>query len=214
MAGTEFALYATPVSVYSCKVRLALALKGLTWTEIAPPGGYGSADYRTIVPQGTVPALVHGDFVLAESDAIIEYLDDIGAGPKLLPAEPRARARARAISRLIDTRLEPGLRALFPQVGTGNLVTDGTRTALCGHIDALSRLAGPGPFLNGAAPGLPDCALWPVALLQSMLERTLKLSLPSPALAEAGHAVPAAAPYLAAYRQALSDWARSRGAFA
>ena len=78
MDAIEFRLYATPVSVYSCKVRLALVLKDLEWTEMAPWGGYGSAAYQAIVAQGTVPALVHNGFILAESDAIIEYLDDIG----------------------------------------------------------------------------------------------------------------------------------------
>ena len=80
---TDFTLFATPVSVYSCKVRVGLALKGLDWAEVPPPGGYGSAEYRAIVPQGTVPALAHGRFVLAESDAILEYLDEVGAGAPL-----------------------------------------------------------------------------------------------------------------------------------
>lgn len=211
MPATEVILYATPVSVYSCKVRLALALKGLIWTERAPPGGYGSAEYRALVAQGTVPALVHRGFVLAESDAIIEYLDDIGAGPPLLPADPQARARARALSRFLDTRLEPALRALFPLVGTGTPVPDPARATLLRHLQTLADLAGPGPFLCGECPGLPDCGLWPVALVQGMLDRALGLTLPAPALGAAGEGLPAAAPHLAACRAALADWARGKG---
>jgi glutathione S-transferase len=41
-----------------------------------------------------VPALQHGDFWLTESIAIVEYLDQIFEVPRLLPGEPRARARA------------------------------------------------------------------------------------------------------------------------
>ncbi len=47
-----------------------------------------------------VPALQHGDFWLTESLAIIEYLEDVFPSPsypRLLPADPRARARARQI---------------------------------------------------------------------------------------------------------------------
>ena len=42
-----------------------------------------------------VPALQHGDLWLTESSAIVEYLEDQFAGPRLLPADPRARAKAR-----------------------------------------------------------------------------------------------------------------------
>lgn len=211
MAATEFTLHATPVSVYSCKVRLALALKGLEWTELPPPGGYGSAEYKAIVPQGTVPALVHGDFVLAESDAIVEYLDEIGAGAPLMPAAPRDRARARALSRFIDTRLEAAARALFPLVGAGGPVPEAASTALVRHLETLTALAGPGPYLCGARPGLPDCGLWSVAAVLAMLDRALGLNLPPPALADAAWGVPAAAGHLADYRLALAEWAAAKG---
>jgi glutathione S-transferase len=47
-----------------------------------------------------VPALQHGDFWLTESMAIVEYLEEAFPSPefaRMLPAEPRARARARQI---------------------------------------------------------------------------------------------------------------------
>jgi glutathione S-transferase len=47
-----------------------------------------------------VPGLAHGDFWLAESLAIIEYLEDTFPPPtwaRLLPAAPRTRARARQV---------------------------------------------------------------------------------------------------------------------
>ncbi len=210
MAATEFLVYATPISVYSCKLRLALALKGLDWTEAAPPGGYGSAAYRRIVPQGTVPALVHGSFVLAESDAIIEYLDEIGAGPPLLPQGAQARARARAVSRFIDTRLEPALRALFLLVGSGKRAPTDARAALHRHLGTLGTLAGPGPYLTGARPGLPDCGLWAVAAVLGTLDRVLALDLPASALAAAGDTVPEIATHLEAYRSVLADWVAAR----
>ena len=44
-----------------------------------------------------VPALQHGDFVLTESIAIAEYLEDVFPEPRVFPADARGRARARQI---------------------------------------------------------------------------------------------------------------------
>ena len=68
-------LYNVPVSSYGAKVRIILAHKGIEWTELAPPGGYGSPAYRAVIPSGTVPAIIDGDLKLADSEAIAEYLD-------------------------------------------------------------------------------------------------------------------------------------------
>jgi glutathione S-transferase len=211
MAATELTLYATPISVYCCKLRLALALKGLYLPEIAPPDGYVSAAYRAIVPQGTIPALVHDGFVLAESDAIVEYLDEIGAGQPLMPQDPRERARSRALSRFIDMRLEPSVRALFPLVGAGKPVPDPTRAALLRQIETLERLAGDGPYLAGGQPGLPDCGLWAVAIVLEAAGGALALGLPRPSGAGAGDGVPACAPLMAEYRAQMAAWVTSKG---
>lgn len=208
---TDFTLFATPVSVYACKVRLGLALKGLEWAEIAPPGGHGSAAYRALVPQGTVPALDHAGFVLTESDAILEYLDDIGAGPPLLPPGAQDRARLRALSRFVDTRVEPAARALFAFVGSP-AVPAALRDTLVRHLATLDSLAGAGPYLGGATPMLPDCGLWAVAEVLTMLERTLALPLPLPPQVAAGRARPDTGPVLCTYGAVLADWAASKGA--
>jgi glutathione S-transferase len=55
-----------------------------------------------------VPALVHDDFSLAESSAIIEYLEEVfpaPAYPSLLPKDVRQRARARQIQAWIRSDL-------------------------------------------------------------------------------------------------------------
>lgn len=211
MAGVERILYGLPISVYSCKLRLALALKGVDLPETPPPGGYASATYRALVPQGTIPALVEGDFVLTESDAIIEYLDETGTGRPLLPREPRARARARALSRLVDTRLEPAVRALFPLVGAGQPVPEAARDALLRPLALLEDLSGADRFLSGdTVPGLPDCGLWAVGAVLEILDEVLGLRLPLPALIRAGDGVPATAPHLATYRAVLADWAAQK----
>ena len=65
-------LYNVPVSSYGSKIRIILDHKQLDWTEIPPPDGYGSAAYKAIIPAGTVPAIDHDGFHLADSEAIAE----------------------------------------------------------------------------------------------------------------------------------------------
>lgn len=209
MAATDRTLYGTALSVYCCKLRLALALKGLALPETPPPDGYASAAYRAIVPQGTVPALVEGDFVLTESDVIIEYLDEVGAGRPLLPQDARARARARALSSFIDTRLEPAARALFPLVGARQPVPDAARDALLRPLDVLAQLATDGPYLSGCAmPGLPDCGFWAVRSVLEALDVALDLRLPLP---DADNPPTSdSAEVLSAYRRTLADWVAQR----
>lgn len=150
-------LYALPVSLYSAKTRIALRHKGLDWREELPPGGYGSAEYKRIVASGNLPALDHDGFLIADSEAIAEYLEDLFPDPPLLPADPQGRARARERSRFHDTRLEPVLRALF-----GNLDPDRRdanlnarqSAAMTERLSQLTRLLDAAPDL---AFGLGDC---------------------------------------------------------
>jgi glutathione S-transferase len=107
-------LYGLSYSAYSAKVRIALRLKGCAFEEVPPPDGYRSEAYRRLVGTGTVPALDTGEAVLVDSNAIIEHLDETHPTPPLLPADPVARARARAAAGYHDTRVEPVIRPLFP----------------------------------------------------------------------------------------------------
>lgn len=151
-------LYQSPLSTYSLKVRLALAVKGVAPELREPPGGsYRSEAYRALVPPATVPALVDGDFVLTESDAIIEYVEERFPGPGLLPAGPEGRARARMLSRIVDMKLEANLRGLFPQVREGRPVRASDLAAAERAVDLACAIADPaGPWGCGDAPSLPD----------------------------------------------------------
>jgi glutathione S-transferase len=72
---------------------------------------YAGASYT-----GRVPALRHGDFWVAESSAIDEYVDEAfppPQHPRLYPQDPRARARVRMIQAFLRSDLGP-LRAERP----------------------------------------------------------------------------------------------------
>ncbi|HVV42335.1 MAG TPA: glutathione S-transferase [Nitrobacter sp.] len=72
------------------------------------------ADYLAMNPNGRVPTLVDGDYVLWESNSIMRYLVlAYGQGSLLYPAEPRARA---SIDRWLDwtlSTLQPVDRPVF-----------------------------------------------------------------------------------------------------
>jgi glutathione S-transferase/maleylpyruvate isomerase len=145
----DLIVYAIPPSLYCAKLRIVLRHKGLQWDERPPPGGYGSSEYKKLVPSGNLPALVHGDLVLGDSEAIAEYLNDEYPEPAMLPPQPVERARVRERSRFHDTRLEPALRQLFKYIPRAS--RDGADVKELG--DAVNtRLAQLGELIDHAPP--------------------------------------------------------------
>lgn len=64
-------------------------------------------DYRDSTLTARVPAIDHHGFVLAESSAIVEYLEDIFPDrPRLFPEDKKHRARARQILAWIRSDLD------------------------------------------------------------------------------------------------------------
>ncbi len=152
--------YATPLSSYSAKVRIVLCVKGVNFEERQPPNGYRSAEYRAIVPMGTLPAIQLDDWVLSESEAINEYLEETIPAPAMLPVDPRMRARVRFFCRFHDMYLEPLVRALFPHAKAATrqpeLVADiGTR--IQARIQQLASWSQPQPYLLTPQISLADC---------------------------------------------------------
>ncbi len=109
-------IYSVPVASYCAKLRIVLRNKNIIFNELPPPGGYGSNEYRKIVPSGNLPAMVHDDFMLSDSESIAEYLDEFFPSVAMMPNTIKLRAKAREFSRSHDTRLEPAVRKLYPEV--------------------------------------------------------------------------------------------------
>ena len=148
-------IYWDPVSLYCAKLRITLRHKDLTWEEVPPPGGYGSAEYKALVPAGNLPAMVEDGFLLSDSEAIAEYLNEKYPEPAMLPEDMKARAQARMRGRFHDTRVEPTVRAVFPFVAAS--ARDPKKLAECGA--ALStQLHNFSQVLN--ANPLPSETLW------------------------------------------------------
>lgn len=88
-------LYGSSLSPFVRKVLAFAAEKGVDM-ELRPTGdapGQPGPEFLAASPLRKMPALVDGDFRLADSSAIVQYLEALHAEPNLIPMEPRARGR-------------------------------------------------------------------------------------------------------------------------
>ena len=122
-------------------------------------------------PSGKVPALLDGDLVVWDSLAICEYVAELAAvrGVALWPADPKARAEARAVSAEMHSGF-PALRqhmsmevaAFHPDVEKHpDALKDAERVAAL-WVSCRQRFADAGPFLFGAF-SVADAMYAPVA---------------------------------------------------
>ncbi len=117
---------AAPLTLYSFwrssaayRVRIALALKNIPYHYVAVPlraeanvpsgvPNLSLPDYaRTINPQGLVPLIEHEGQRIAQSLAIIDYLDRRFPGKLVIPDQPAARAWALSIAQFIACEIHP-----------------------------------------------------------------------------------------------------------
>ncbi len=105
-------LYSYYRSSASYRVRIALHFKGIPFeyvpVHLTREGGQqNKADYRKINPMGHVPTLDHDGFLVAESLAIIDYLDHCSPERRLFPLEPRERAKVLQLCETINSGIQP-----------------------------------------------------------------------------------------------------------
>ena len=98
-------LYGSTLSPYVRKVAAYLGEKGIEF-ELKPTGiGDPDPDFRAASPFGKMPALIDGDYRLADSSAIIHYLEAKHPDPELIPADPELRGRTIWFDEFGDTIL-------------------------------------------------------------------------------------------------------------
>jgi maleylacetoacetate isomerase len=167
------------------RVRIALNLKGLAYEAISihltkDGGVQHSAPFRAVNPQGRVPALAldNGD-TITQSLAIIEYLDETHPKPPLLPADPVARAKIRAVADLIACDIHPLNNLIALQYLKRELKHEQPTIDTWYHhwilqgFAALETMLNPGPYSFGNEVTLADICLVP----QVFNARRLKVPL-------------------------------------
>jgi maleylacetoacetate isomerase len=103
--------YEAVPSSASFRVRIALALKGLSYESVVfdlRANQHLTEDYRRVNPIRSVPSLeLAPGQPLIESMAIIEYLEETYPEPPLLPGDALARAQVRAMAQLVACEIHP-----------------------------------------------------------------------------------------------------------
>jgi len=95
-------------------------------------GAHKKPEYLKINPQGKVPALVDGDFVLTESAAILRYLAEKYNATNVYPADLKKKARVNEALDWVNTELYVawGYDFIYPQAfGSGKDITLGKKIA-------------------------------------------------------------------------------------
>lgn len=156
------------------RVRIALNLKKLAYEPVfvhLAKGEHRKPEYHAIDPQGLLPTLMDDDGgTLAQSLAIIEYLEETRPQPPLLPADAHGRARVRSLSLLIACEIHPlnnlrVLQYLKRQLGHSedevnawyrHWIADGLA-----KLEAELARPGTGRYSHGDTPGMADCCLVP-----------------------------------------------------
>lgn len=151
------------------RVRIALNLKGLAYArrEVMLLENQQSApEHLARNPQGLVPALEVDGKVLTQSLAIIDWLDARHPEPRLIPADPDARAAALGRALVVAADIHPlnNLRVMrkLKRMGVDDEARDEwTRHWIAEGFAALEAMAGEGPFLGGDSPDVSDLFLVP-----------------------------------------------------
>lgn len=162
-------LFALPQSPYCAKVRAVLRYKDIPFEECEPAGGsYQTTEYQNLVPAGSIPAIQTGDFLLHDSQAIIELLEDLRPSPSVWSNDPYTRARQRALVQYHDTRFEPVTRELVaharqPREQRDQHQLDLVRDRLFDRVYRLEKMVDPAPWLGGDKPSLADW-VYPVTI--------------------------------------------------
>lgn len=157
------------------RVRLALGAKGLEadYTSVdLRVGEHRTDNYRQQNPSASVPLLVLDDGTsIAQSGAIVEYLDERYPTPPLLPASAKERARVRHLSQIVACDIHPLQNLRVQQYLRNELELPETEVerwlfkfigdGLAAFEAELSRDPSRGSFCHGGTFSMAECHLLP-----------------------------------------------------
>jgi maleylacetoacetate isomerase len=166
----ELTFYDFAPSSAAYRVRIALNLKGVAVHRVEinlTQGAQSEPDYLAINPQGLIPALAVDGQVISQSLAIIDWLDTQFPQPRLIPAEPLARARVLGLALEVGADIHPlnNLRVQkylrgelgIDKAGVSNWIAHWMTTGFA----ALEKVAPDEGLFGGDQPNLADVFLVP-----------------------------------------------------
>lgn len=107
-------VYGSLISPFVRKVMVAANEKEMDCQLVGTSPGGSDPEFAEASPFGKIPAMRHGDYCLADSSAIIAYMEAIQPSPALIPAEAKARGKTVWFDEYADTILAAsGLKILF-----------------------------------------------------------------------------------------------------
>ena len=165
-------------SPYAWRVWLALEHKQVTYelkTMSFSAGDLRKPEYLAINPRQKVPAIVDAGFALYESVAILEYLDEQYAGPKLFPGDVRQRSLVRRLVQEADQYYALAMEKLVdevlftaPEKWDPDKISEG-RQGVTKELTLWDRLIR-GDYLAGALSAA-DFTLYPLIALTLRIEK-------------------------------------------
>lgn len=168
------------------RVRIALNLKGLAYQPAfvhLAKGEHLQPAYTQINPQGLLPALEVDGALLAQSIAIMEYLEEVHPRPPLLPQDAPGRARVRSLSLIVACEIHPlnNPRVLkYVKNALGHSQDEVNAWYRHWIADGLAKLEaelaqpGTGRHCHADAPTMADCCLVPQIFNAQRFECDLK----------------------------------------
>ncbi|KAH6719043.1 hypothetical protein DL95DRAFT_385490 [Leptodontidium sp. 2 PMI_412] len=110
----ELKLFGSCFCPFVQRVWIAMEAKGLQYQYIEVDPYKKPQALLEVNPRGLVPGIRHGDWGCGESTVLMEYLEDLGAGPPLLPPNnPQLRANCRLWADHINRNIVPAFYHLL-----------------------------------------------------------------------------------------------------
>jgi RNA polymerase-associated protein len=175
-------LFSGDTDVYSHRVRIVLAEKGINVDIVPVDAGNLPEDLIDLNPYNSVPTLVDRELVLYGSQVIMEYLDERFPHPPLMPVDPVSRAT----NRLMLYRIEEDLyRHLDVVLNGSDKAAAKAKKEIRDNLVMVSPVFEQKPYFLSDDFSLVDCALAPLLWRLPELNITLpKQAAPLQAYAE------------------------------
>jgi glutathione S-transferase len=168
-------LYTHPISLFPLRVVIALHEKALAYEQVLADLKEPSSQLLELNPFAQIPVLEDGGFAMAESMAILEYLDEKFPTPALAPKDVESRATMRKLMCWSsDYWYQHWKNWLAPRLGErGEPWTvesvESARRGLCTHLDVMDRQLVGRDWLVGEY-SLADICYAPLVLAVSQVD--------------------------------------------